>query len=175
MIEYFHTEEVNIANKQRKKTLGVYLITLAVYLVFFFCMMIWYWFLPYKHPQIKVVKWILYPISIFYMIFSYMYLFIRYGRIRRYYNLCCKMVYGNKEVYVGEFLRYENSIEQKDGVDFKSLIFKEWNKYKNNFFERKVLVFYEKDFPEITEKAVIEYTVQGNVLLNYKYLNSQGE
>ena len=59
----------------------------------------------------------------------------------------------------------------KDGVDMKSLIFIEWNKYKNDYFERKVLVFYEKPFPEFAEKATVRYVTQGNVLISYEILN----
>ena len=45
------------------------------------------------------------------------------------------------------------------------------NKYKNDFFERKVLVFYEKDFPEIPEGANVRYVTQGNVLISYEILD----
>ena len=109
------------------------------------------------------------------MIFSYVYLSIAYGRVHRYYKLCDKVFYDRKETYVGEFLRYDESMDQKDGVDCKSLIFKEWNKYKKVYFERKVLVPYEMDFPQIEQNATIRYVVQGNVLVRYEYIDVKGE
>ena len=57
---------------------------------------------------------------------------------------------------------------EKDGVDFKSLIFLEWNKYKKDYFERKVLVFNEKPFPEIPDGATVTFITQGNVLISYE-------
>lgn len=175
MIEFFKEEQLSMAKAQRKKVLLKYLLTLGVYLIYATCMMLWYWTLPYMHPQIKVIKWILYSTSVLYMIFSYVYLSIAYGRVHRYYKLCDKVLYDRKETYVGEFLRYDESMDQKDGVDCKSLIFKEWNKYKKVYFERKVLVPYEMDFPQIEQNATIRYVVQGNVLVRYEYIDVKGE
>ena len=81
------------------------------------------------------------------------------------------MAGGIKEKYTGNFLEYDETVQVKDGVDFKSLVFIEWNKYKNDFFERKVLVFNEKPFPEIPEKANVNYVTQGNVLIEYEILS----
>ena len=80
------------------------------------------------------------------------------------------MLTGKKETSVGTFIEYDEEIQDKDGVDFKSLIFLEWNKYRKEFFERKVLVFYDKDFPEIEKDAKVEYTTQSNALIEYKIL-----
>ena len=78
---------------------------------------------------------------------------------------------GLKETSTGSFFEYDETLQDKDGVDFKSLIFIEWNKFKNDFFERKVLVFNEKPFPEFTEKQNVKYVTQGNVLISYEILS----
>ena len=74
------------------------------------------------------------------------------------------------KLLTGSFIEYSESIQDKDGVDFKSLVFIEWNKYKNDFFERKVLVFDEREFPQIKEGQNVTYVTQGNVLVSYKIL-----
>ena len=43
--------------------------------------------------------------------------------------------------------------------------------YKNDFFERKVLVFDEKPFPELEENQNVKYVTQGNVLISYEILS----
>lgn len=53
----------------------------------------------------------------------------------------------------------------------KSLVFLEWNKYKKGYYERKVLVFYEKEFPEIPEGSGVRFITQGNVLVSYEILD----
>ena len=74
-------------------------------------------------------------------------------------------------VEYGKRIEELRKVMDKDGVDFKSLVFIEWNKYKIDFFERKVLVFYEKPFPEIPVEANVSYITQGNVLISYEILS----
>ena len=54
---------------------------------------------------------------------------------------------GLREKTTAVFLRYDDENQVKDGVDFKQLIFSEWNKFKGEFYERKVLVYLEKEYP----------------------------
>ena len=60
-------------------------------------------------------------------------------------------------------------------MEFKSLVFIEWNKYKNDYYERDVLVFNERPFPEIPENAMVKFETQGNVLIWYEILEEQAE
>ena len=80
------------------------------------------------------------------------------------------MYYGIKEKFTGSFIEYDETIIEKDGVEFKSLVFLEWNKYKNDFFERKVYVFSEKPLPQIEVGKNVKYITQSNVLLGYEIL-----
>ena len=171
MIEYFTVDELEKAKKQKKKTLGVYLSVLAVYVLFSVFNFIRYFNMSYKSPYIAGVKWLQYSVTVIFVIFSFIYLGIVFKRVRRYYKQCYNMQTGLKETSTGNFLEYDEEIQDKDGVDFKSLVFIEWNKYKKDFYERKVLVFYEKPFPEIPEKANVSYVTQGNTLISYEILS----
>jgi hypothetical protein len=55
----------------------------------------------------------------------------------------------------------------------KSITCLEWNERKNDYFERKVLVFYDRPFPQIPEKAKLKIITVGNLLLKYEI--QQGE
>ena len=85
------------------------------------------------------------------------------------------MCVGIRETSTGSFLEYDEGLQVKDGVDFKALVFLEWNKYKKDFFERKVLVFYQEEFPEFKEGQNARYVTQGNVLIEYKILEQAEE
>lgn len=170
-IEYFHFEEIEKVKKQKKITLAIYFIALALYVIASGIIFWWYLTLPYKSSSITLVRVSEYSISGVFVIFSFIYLGIVYKRVKKYYKLCSHFKDGIKEVYTGSFFEYDETIQVKDGVDFKALIFIEWNKYKNDFFERKVLVFNEKPFPVIEEKANVRYVTQGNVLLKYEILS----
>ena len=176
MIDYYTDAELDSARKQKKKVLTAYFIILGVYLAASAAFFIYYLTLPYSgyrdtSDMISRIKWGHYSLTALFVVFSFIYLGIPFKRVRRYYKMCLHLSTGLKETSVGNFLEYDETIQDKDGVDFKSLVFIEWNKYKQDFFERKVLVFYEKPFPEIPEKANVSYITQGNVLVSYEILS----
>lgn len=176
MTDYYSEEELNLSKKQRKNTLIIYFIVLGVYILATLGVIIYYITLPYSgykdtSKTITIIKLIEYSVTGLFVIFSFLFLGIKFKRINRYYKICLHMCNGLRETSTGSFLEYDENIQDKDGVDFKSLIFIEWNKYKNDFFERKVLVFYEKPFPEIPVNANVRYITQGNVLISYEILN----
>ena len=175
MTQYFKEEKLAIAKKQRNRILAVYFCVLAVFVVLSVLSVIYYTTLPYAgykntSATITKIKAAHYILTGIFVVFSFIFLGIKYKRVRRYYIQCNHMVTGLKETSVGSFLEYDDNIQDKDGVDFKSLVFLEWNKYKKDFFERKVLVFYEEPFPEIPENANVTYVTQGNVLISYEIL-----
>ena len=176
MVEYYTDAELVSAKKQKKKTFIIYFIVLGAYFLASAAFLIFYWTLPYSGYRntaytISLIKAGHYSLTALLVVFSFIYLGIVYKRVRRYYKMCSNMSTGLRETSTGSFLEYDENIQDKDGVDFKSLVFIEWNRYKNDFFERKVLVFYEKPFPEIPEQANVTYVTQGNVLISYEILS----
>lgn len=168
MVNYFVEQDYINAKAQRKRVLMAYLIIAALYLIFSVAMVVYFTTLPYESPKIGTVKLIHYAVSIVFIIFSVVYLGITFRRVNRFYKLTLNLHTGLRETSIGSFFEYDESIQDKDGVDCKSLIFIEWNKYKKDFYERKVLVFHEKPFPEFKEKENVKYVTQGNVLISYE-------
>lgn len=176
MTEYFEESQLKQAEKQKRINLTAYFITLFVFLAFTVLCIIYYRTFPYSGyadtaSKITKLKAVHYSVTGIFVIFSFIFLGIKYKRINRYYKLCSNLKSGLKETSTGSFLEYDENVHDKDGVDMKALVFIEWNKYKNDYFERKVLVFYEKPFPEFTEKATVRYVTQGNVLISYEILD----
>ena len=172
-MEYFKQEEFLKAKKQRAKALAIYLMVALVYFVIALGLFLYYRSLPYRSPDITKVKLILYPITVAFAIFSIIYLSIAFRRINRYYKFCYNLSTAKRETSTAVYLENDGKLFIKDGVDCKALVFLEWNKYKKDYFERKVFVFYEKDFPIITEKAEVEFVTQGNFLINYNVLEEE--
>ena len=171
MTDYYVKEELESASAQRKKTLIWYFVALGVFLVISAGFMIWFSTLPYESPTIKTVKYIQYPFVALFVIFSFIYLGIKYKRINRFYKLVYNLETGIRETSTGSFFEYDETSQEKDGVDCKALVFLEWNKYKKDFYERKVLVFEERDFPEFNENDNVKYITQGNFLISYEILS----
>ena len=143
--QYFDESLFTDAQKQRKNVLIWYYVVIGVYAILSVGLFLWYRTLPYQSSMIATVKFIHYSLSAIFVVFTFLYMGIPYKRVNRFYRLTRNMCEGIKETSTGSFLEYDSSIQDKDGVDFKSLVFIEWNKYKNDFFERKVLVFYQEE------------------------------
>lgn len=174
-MKYFTQEDIEVVSKQRKKAIiGLYSI-LAIFLIVSIGYILWYMTLPYKSPTIKIIKLLHYATHFFFVILFFIYAGIYFKRINKRYKMQRNMEIGIKETSIGTFLEYCEEIQENDGVDFKSLVFIEWNKYKKNFFERKVLVFADRPFPEIELDAKVQFITQNNVLLEYEYLGEDLE
>ena len=171
MIQFFDEKEFISAKKQKRKVLIVYFIVFLVYAVISTGMFLWFRTLPYMSQEINKVKIIHHIITVVFVIFSFIYLGIKYKRVKKYFDMNLNMMTGLKETFTGSFFEYDESIQEKDGADFKALVFLEWNKFKEDFFERKVLVPYEKEFPNFIENQNVKYVTQGNVLYSYEILS----
>ena len=169
-MEYFTEQDFLSAKAQRKTWLIIYFIVLGVYVLASAGLLVWYLLLPYQSPVITTVKLIHYPLTALFVIFSFVYLGIPYKRVNRFYKMCLYIKTGHREEWTGSFFEYDETLQDKEGVDFKSLVFIEWNQYKKDYFERKVLVFNEKPFPEIPENATVKYVTQSNVLVSYEII-----
>ena len=172
-IDYFKKEYLFEAKMQREKTLIGYFIIAFIFVLLTVALFLWYGTLPYQDAKITLVKAIQYVLLALFVIVSVVYLGIKYKRVNKYYKKCLHVNSGLTETSIGSFVEYSESIQTKDGVDFKSVSFLELNKKKDNFFERKVLVFYEKPFPEFEAGQNVRYTTQGNVLKYYEIIEEQ--
>lgn len=170
MVQFYDKKELDRIKIQRKKALIGYLLVLATYALSSVGLCVWFILLPYNSPTATVIRLIEYPLTAAFIVFTFFYMGIKYKRIRRYHKMLVNLETGIRETSVGSFFEYENKIFQKDGVDVKNLIFLEWNKYKHDFLERKVLVLAEMDFPVFEENQNVKYVTQGNVLVEYEIL-----
>jgi hypothetical protein len=144
MIEFFKAEEYDKAKVQRKKVLIWFFVGVAVYLVLSIGVLLWYLTLPYMSPVITTTKIVQFSITGVFVVFAFIYLGIPFKRVNKYYKVTRNMVTGLKETGTGSFFEYDENVQTRDGVEFKSLVFLEWNKYKKDFYERRVLVYVEK-------------------------------
>ena len=173
MTEYFKIEFLEQAKAQRKKTLIVFYIALALYLAMSAVVLIRYMQLPYGSPKIGTIKTVEFVLSFVFFIFSFIHLGIKYKRVNKFYVMCKNMSTGLKEEYTANFFEYDETLSTKDGVDVKALVFLQWNKFKNEYFERKVWVFYEKPFPEFKENDTVKFITQGNMLISYQIVDEE--
>ena len=173
MINYFNEQIILSTQKQKNKLIVIYSIVAFIFMVITAFMIVWFVRLPYQSKTMKMVKAIEYTAIIIFTCFSFIFLGIKYRRAKKFYTLCEHLKKGLKETSVASFVENNDEVQIKDGVEFKSLIFLEWNKFKNDFYERKVLVFAELPFPAINPQSNVKFVTQGNVLIKYEILDEQ--
>lgn len=167
MIEVFFESDYISAKKQVRKLAIGYVVVLALFLIASVMMILWFRTLPYKSPTITTIKAIHYTLTGLFVIGTFIFFGVKFKRANRYKKMCKHLLTGLREDNVAEFLRYDQRVYDKDGVDCHALIFSEWNKFKNDYFDRKVLVLAEKPFPELEENKKYRFITQGNVLVSY--------
>ena len=169
-MEYYKEELLNETLKQKKKTIKIYFLVLACYLLASIVLFLWFRIQTYNSKTIKWIKFIHYTLSLLMLLFTFIYIGVKYKRVKSFYRALDNVKNGIRETYEAEFIGYEEKITYKEGVEYKALLFKEWNKYKKDFYERKVLVFYELDFPEIEKGKKVKFVTQSNLLVEYEYI-----
>jgi len=173
-MNYYQESDYLQSKKRRDTMLIIFFVMLGVYLAVSAVFLIFYLRLPYESPKIPGLKWSHHAITVVAIIGMFFYMGLPYKRANNYYKMLHNMKTGVHETTTASFFEYDETLQEKDGVDCKSLIFLEWNKYKKDVFERKVLVFYDKPFPEFKEKDNVKFITQGNVLISYEILE-EGE
>lgn len=173
MITYFKSEFVSEAEKEFRKNLVIYIVTAIFYLIYSSIFLIWYLTLPYKSGQITTIKVCLYPVSVIFVIYSFIFIGIKIKRAYAYKRLCSNIAVGLKENNSAEFLGYDYTVSEKDGVEMKSLLFIEYNKFKKENYERRVYVFRDKDMPLLEKGQKVNFITQANILCEYEI--TQGE
>ena len=125
------------AYKQKKKIWYIYLAVAVVYVALCVTCLVLYIGTPFEAPEQNIYKWTVWVASCLIVIFSFVYLTIKYQRIRKYYKLVSYLSVGLKSVNNSIFLRYE-SPEIKDSVDYYVLVVSEWSKKKSEYMDRKI-------------------------------------
>ncbi len=168
MIKYYDEREIEISKKQYKRNLLILLSITFLFIALILALFVINYNLPYN-ASIKTLYKIIGIVSILiYVIFAIIFIGIKLVRVKCYYTHCENVKDGLKETTTAVFLRFNNEIQVKDGVDFKQMIFSEWNKFKSEFYDRKVLVYAEKDYPNIEIGSTVTFVTQGNVLVEYE-------
>ena len=170
MMEYFKKEDYKKAISQKKKLSIIYTIIAIIYGVISAVVLSYYLTLPYLSQKISTLKTIFYTITVIFAFFSVLFFCLPFKMVRKYIKFAINLTQGRKEESEAHFLEYDNKLVEKEGVECKTLIFLEWNKYKNDYYERRVFVFNEKPFPKFIENQKIKLITQGNFLVSYEIL-----
>lgn len=167
MTVVFNDDDLISAYKQQRNILRGFLGVTLFFVVVCIACLAYFMSLPYKDPMQPVPQVIVSVVSCLYVVFTYVFMGIKFHRARRYYKLISYVSVGMKQVNNSIFLRYEEP-ELRDGVDFYVLIFSEWSKKKSEYMDRKIYCDKEKPLPVFQKGDEVCYLTQGNVIIEYE-------
>lgn len=156
--------------KQKRKYKAIYFVILGIYIAASVGIWVLYFLQPYKSPDIWWIKTIEFVLAGIFVVFSFLYLGIPFKRVRNYCKVLTGVEIGSSNGTVGEFDRYGDDLEIRDGLEFTTLYFLEYNTKKQDFFERKVLMDKEKERPSFEKGEHIKFYTHGNLLVGFDRL-----
>ena len=173
MISVYKDADYLAVYKQKKKTWAIFLIVTAGYLLFCGAWLAYHISLPYKDPMQLMPKIFVWVATGVYVIFAFIFLSIKYSRVRRYYKLLTFLSEGLKQEEKNYFYCFEEKSLQKDNIDTIGCIFETWNKKKCEWMEREAYFDVEKPLPEFESGDYVRYIVQSNFIIQYEFIQKK--
>lgn len=167
MQRVFTDDDFNAVVDQKKRVLAVFWAVLGVYLTVAVCSLIYYISLPYKDEMQSLPKTVTFVSTAFFVAFLFLYMGIKFHRVKRYYKMMYYLSEGLKNVEENYFAGFELNDLQKDGVDAISCVFKTWSYKKKEWMRREAYWDVEKRLPPFEEGDLVRYVVQSNFILAY--------
>lgn len=168
MVEIYDPSDYAAACGQRKKLLNVFYILLGALIAVNVAVFVFYTFQEYKTSlygaliSINIGSCAIFAI-IYYIVFA-----IKYKRANCYRKMLYYFDHGLRQDGTNAFVRVDNGVVRKDGVDFVGLIFLEWSDKKQEYFERQILFDVEKQLPDFKKGDVVHHITQSNILIAYE-------
>ncbi|MGN1051968.1 MAG: hypothetical protein ACI4SH_01100, partial [Candidatus Scatosoma sp.] len=140
---------------------------LTVYLALAVSSLVYYISLPYKDEMQKWPKTVMFIATALLVVFLFLYMGIKYHRVKKYYKMMYYLSEGLKNVEENYFVGFELNDLQKDSVDAISCVFKTWSYKKKEWMRREAYWDVEKSLPPFEEGDMVRYVVQSNFILAY--------
>ena len=163
----FQDQDLIAAFSQKRRLFWIYIAVAAVLAALLIGCIVWFVSLPYEDDLAYLPQLILCVGACLFIIFSYVYLGIKFQRSRKYYKMISSLSIGIKHVNNSYFLRYDEP-ELKDSVDYYVLTMCEWSKKKSEYLDRKIYCDKEKPLPAFQAGDKVRYLTHGNIMIAYE-------
>ena len=163
----FQDQDLIAAFSQKRRLFWIYIAVATVFAALLVGCIVWFVSLPYEDDLAYLPQLILCVGACLFIIFSYVYLGIKFQRSRKYYKMISSLSIGIKHVNNSYFLRYDEP-ELKDSVDYYVLTMCEWSKKKSEYLDRKIYCDKEKPLPAFQAGDKVRYLTHGNIMIAYE-------
>lgn len=100
---------------------------------------------------------------------------IKFRLTHKHYITLKNIFTGLIEEYTGKFLYFDDTITQKDGVDYYLMILEEKVIKRPDMPQRRVLIRKDYKHPPFSQGDVIKYHTHASILLDYKIIKKAEE
>ncbi|MBO5480283.1 MAG: hypothetical protein J6A63_03745 [Clostridia bacterium] len=158
------------AYKQKQKYFYIFMGVTAAYLTF--CVAWWIYFMgqPYQDPMPVLPQVFIYIASAVYVAFTFLFMGIKYSRVRRYNKMLYYVSEGLKMSETNYFYTFREKSLQKDNLDTVGCVFESWSRKRQEWMEREAYFDVEKPLPEFGEGDLVRYVTQSNFIIEYEIL-----
>ncbi len=170
MIKVYSDADFIQVYQQRKNILNGFFGVLIAYLAVCIGCLCYYISLPYAHPNLAIPKWIVYILTVVFSCFVFPFMGIKFYRVNKYYKMLANISKGIKAEEKNYFVKFEESMIQKDNIDFVNAVFMTWNRKKQEWMKRVVYLDQEKPLPEFNRGDLVRYITQSNFIIEYEVL-----
>jgi len=114
-------------------------------------------------------------ITALYFCGAWFFLSIKFRLTHKYYKTLRNIYTGLIEEDTGKFLYFDDTITQKDGVDYYLMILEEKVVKRPDMPQRRVLIRKDLEHPPFLEGDIIKYRTHASILLDYKIVKKAKE
>ncbi len=173
MVSVYSDADYFAAYRQKQRLFWTFIGVTCGYLAF--CVAWWIYFmgLPYANPIPTLPQLAIYAASVVYVVFDFLFMGIKYSRVRRYVRMLHYVSEGLKTTETNYFYTFREQSLQKDNLDTVGCVFESWNKKKNEWLEREAYFDAEKPLPNFDEGDLVYYVTQSNFIVQYDVLEKR--
>ena len=170
MTELYSTSYYSKIKKRRQNLLKSFFVVLAIYIAMIVAIMIIYANEPFGTTLRTPLLIALIVFSVAFVIYSFIFFSISYGRLKKYEYYLYFSIFGKHEIIKGTVIEVNNFVKDVSGVDFNSFTALVWSEVKGDYVERSIYVDCEFNV-DVKEGDVLTLKLNSSYLLGYEKVN----
>ena len=168
MTELYSALEYLKIKKNKRNLLIFYFASLIVCLVAIVVIMLIYSNEPFGTPLRTPFLIAIIVICVLFVVYSFVFLGIKFGRLKKYQYFVYYSVYGRFESIRATIISVNNSISEIGGFDCRSLEVLAWSDIENDYVTRLIYYDVEKQIPDVKVDDVLTFKLSSNYIVAYR-------
>ncbi len=171
MTEFYTTSYLDDIKNKKRNLLISYFAALFIVISMILAIMIIYSKQPFGTDLRTPFLIAIIVLTVIFIIYSFIFFSISYGRIKKYYNYLYNALFCKPEFAKVTVLSVYKDVREVVGVEFYTLNVLCWSNLKNDYVERNVYVDCEFGVDNFNKNDVLSVKLNANYLLGYQKEN----